>query len=82
MEDMMDRASSLSTGGVMEDIWDAPGLYDIPDADSTPFIRQRADNEGRYVFSFNMDGFNPFQLKQGGRSASVMAMYMICLNLP
>ncbi len=82
MEDMMDRASSPSTGGVMEDIWDAPGLYDIPDADSTPFIRQRADNEGHYVFSFNMDGFNPFQLKQGGRSASVMAMYMICLNLP
>jgi hypothetical protein len=83
IEDMMDRSFSPSpAGGVMEDIWDAPGLYDILGGDGRPFIRQRADNEGRYLFSFNMDGFNPFQLKQGGRSASVMAMYMVCLNLP
>ena len=82
MEDMMDRSFSPSPGGIMEDIWDAPGLYDILGTDGYPFICQRADNEGRYLFSFNMDGFNPFQLKQGGRSASVMAMYMVCLNLP
>ena len=29
-----------------------------------------------------MDGFNPFQLKQAGKKASVVGMYMICLNLP
>jgi hypothetical protein len=66
MEDMMDRSFSPSPGGIMEDIWDAPGLYNIRGADGYPFIRQCADNEGRYLFSFNMDGFNPFQLKQGG----------------
>jgi hypothetical protein len=82
MEDMMDRSLSPSSGGIMDDIWDAPGLYDILDPNGSPFINQRTDNEGRYLFSFNMDGFNPFQLKQGGRSASVMAMYMVCLNLP
>ena len=84
MEDMMDRRTSPS-GGVMEDIWDAPGLYQIPGADGHPFVRKRADDsdkEGRYLFSFNMDGFNPFQLKQAGRSASVMGLYMVCLNLP
>ena len=47
-----------------------------------PFICKCTDNEGCFVFSFNMDGFNPFQLKQAERSASVMELYMVCLNLP
>ncbi|KAH8976647.1 hypothetical protein EDB86DRAFT_3095162 [Lactarius hatsudake] len=46
MEDMMDRDTSPLSGGVMEDIWDAPGLYEIPGADGHPFICKRADNEG------------------------------------
>jgi len=66
----------------MGDIWDAPGLYKIPGPDGHPFIRKCANNEGRFLFSFNMDSFNPFQLKQAGRSASVMGLYMVCLNLP
>ena len=82
IEDMMERSSSPSHDGVMGDIWDAPGLYEIPGPDGRPFICQCADNEGRFLFSFNMDGFNPFQLKQAGRSASVMGLYMVCLNLP
>jgi len=83
MEDMMDRDYSQSPSGIMGDIWDAPGLYEISDPNGHPFIRQcHADNEGCYLFSFNMDGFNPFQLKQAGRSASVMGLYMVCLNLP
>ena len=82
MEDMMDRNTSPSSGGVMEDIWDARGVYEVPGADGHPFIRKCADNEGRYLFSFNMDGFNPFQLKQAGRSVTVMGLYMVCLNLP
>jgi hypothetical protein len=83
MEDMMDHQFSQSSDGTMGDIWDAPGLYGIPGPDGKPFIQKtREDNEGRYVFSFNMDGFNPFQLKQAGRSASVMGLYMVCLNLP
>ena len=85
MEDMMDRQFSQSSDGIMGDIWDAPGLYEIPGPDDHPFMREShgaSDNEGRYLFCFNMDGFNPFQLKQGGRSASVMGLYMVCLNLP
>lgn len=84
MEDMMDREFSQSPpDGIMCDIWDAPGVYEISGADGHPFIcKRRSDNEGRYLFSFNMDGFNPFQLKQAGRSASVMGLYMVCLNLP
>lgn len=83
MEDMMDRNFSQSPDGIMGDIWDAPGVYEIAGPDGHPFIRKcHGDNEGRYLFSFNMDGFNPFQLKQAGRSASVMGLYMVCLNLP
>ena len=78
----MERSSSPSSDGVMGDIWDAPGLYEIPGPDGYPFIRKCADNEGCFLFSFNTDGFNPFQLKQAGRSASVMGLYMVCLNLP
>jgi len=82
MEDLMDRDFSPSSNGVMEDIWDAPGLYKILGVDGNPFVRKHAENEGRYLFSFNMDGFNPFQLKQAGRAATVMGLYMVCLNLP
>ena len=83
IEDMMDREFSQSPDGIMRDIWDAPGLYEILGPDGHPFIRKcHDDNEGRYVFCFNMDGFNPFQLKQAGRSATVMGLYMVCLNLP
>jgi hypothetical protein len=82
MEDLLDRSFSPSRDGVMDDIWDAPGLYEIPGPDGHPFIHKCANNEGCYVFSFNMDGFNPFQLKQAGRSATVMGLYMVCLNLP
>jgi Transposase family tnp2 len=81
MEDMLDRDVSPSKDGVMHDIWDAPELHDLRGADGKPFVRGDG-SEGRYVFSFCMDGFNPFQLKQAGKKASVVAMYMICLNLP
>jgi len=82
MEDLMDRERSPRADGIMDDIWDAQGLYEIPGVDGQPFIRKCPDNEGHYLFSFNMDGFNPFQLKQAGRSATVTALYLVCLNLP
>ena len=81
MEDMLDRDISPNKDGTMRDIWDAPELHNLVGADGKPFIR-RDGSEGRYVFSFCMDGFNPFQLKQAGKRASVIGMYMICLNLP
>lgn len=81
MEDLLDRDVSPDRDGIMHDIWDGPELHSLRDADGKTFIR-RVGSEGRYIFSFCMDGFNPFQLKQAGKKASVVAMYMICLNLP
>ena len=67
LKDMMDRKFSQSPDGIMGDIWDAPGLYEISGPDSHSFIhRCHSGNKGHYLFSFNMDGFNPFQLKQAG----------------
>lgn len=39
-------------------------------------------SDGRYVWSLCMDGFNPFHGKEAGKTVSVGAIYMICLNLP
>ena len=82
MEDMMDHGYSPSPNGIMSDILDASGLYKISGPDGHPFIHRYPNHKGHYLFSFNMDGFNPFQLKQAGRSATVMGLYMVCLNLP
>jgi Transposase family tnp2 len=84
MEDLLDRNVSPQKDGVMRDIWDGPELHQLLGADGKTFIHHDLSDssEGRYVFSFCMDGFNPFQLKQAGKKASVVAMYMICLNLP
>jgi hypothetical protein len=49
MEDMMERSFSPSPGGVMGNIWDALGLYEIPGPDGLPFICKCDDNEGRFV---------------------------------
>jgi len=82
MEDMIEHHFSPSPDRVMGNIWDTLGLYEICGPNGHPFIRKCTDNEGRFLFSFNMDGFNPFQLKQASRSASMMGLYMVCLNLP
>jgi hypothetical protein len=81
MEDLLDRNISPSRDGIMHDIWDRPKLHALLDVDGKTFIC-RDRSEGCYLFSFCMDGFNPFQLKQAGKKASVVAMYMVCLNLP
>ena len=77
----MNHGYSPSPDGIMSNIWDALGLYKIPGPDGHPFICRYPNYEGHYLFSVNMDSFNSFQLKQAGRSATVMGLYMICLNL-
>jgi Transposase family tnp2 len=66
----------------ISDIWDAPCLQEFLGPDGkTPFINGPA-NEGRLIFSLNMDGFNPYRNMAGGKRVSVGAIYMVCLNLP
>lgn len=65
----------------MSDIWDATILRELKGADGKPFMDGPV-NEGRLVFSLNMDGFNPLQNKHAGKNISTGGMYMVCLNLP
>ena len=73
--------SEQRLSGVHRDIWDVPALQDFLSPDGRKFIAPDT-GEGHYIFSLNMNGFNPFQRKQAGKKASSGAIYMICLNLP
>jgi hypothetical protein len=60
MEDIMDHSFSPLPDGIMGDIWDALGLYKILGPNGCPFIHRYPNDKGCYLFSFNMDSFNPF----------------------
>ncbi|KAF8227890.1 hypothetical protein L208DRAFT_1041434, partial [Tricholoma matsutake] len=65
----------------MADMWDATALRELLGEDRNSF-HKAPRNEGRLVFSLNMDGFNPFTNKQAGKKNSAGGIYMVCLNLP
>lgn len=84
MEKYLDR-DVYDTGaldGEMRDIWDGDVLKNFRAPDGQLFVQPRHRSEGRYVFSLNMDGFNPLGRRNAGKSISTTAIYMACLNLP
>lgn len=67
----------------MWDIWDSSCLSNLKGPDNKPFVGTEAsDEEGRLVFSLNMDGFNPRGNREAGKKVSIGGIYMICYNLP
>ncbi|KAH9918428.1 uncharacterized protein B0H18DRAFT_882775, partial [Fomitopsis serialis] len=66
---------------VQSDVWDAPMFHEFKDAAGGAFIKGPKE-EGRYLFSLSVDGFNPFQAKEAKQSVTVTGIYMVCLNLP
>ncbi|KAJ2912102.1 hypothetical protein MD484_g8307, partial [Candolleomyces efflorescens] len=75
-----DPTEKHATAGEAWDIWDSPGLREFKGKDGRTFVKARG--EGRLVFSLNMDGFNPYGNREAGKTVSVGAIYMVCLNLP
>lgn len=67
----------------MFDFWDAMASYRRMGVDGKPFF-PGPDPERilRLMFSFSMDGFNPFHMKEAKQTASSTGVWMALLNLP
>ena len=84
IEAYADRNVFLNSQDVPEEargIWDGKVLREFKGPDGKPFV-QPSNQDGRYVFSLCMDGFNPFIMKEAGKQVSVEAIYMVLLSLP
>jgi hypothetical protein len=65
----------------MEDVWDAGHLCKILLKEGERFF-PGPTNETRLAFSFSMDSFNPYHMKEAKQSVSSTAIWLILLNLP
>ncbi len=65
----------------MEDMWDAGHLCKILLKKGERFLPGPA-NETRLAFSFSMDSFNPYHMKEAKQTVSSTAIWLILLNLP
>jgi hypothetical protein len=65
----------------MEDMWDAGHLCKILLKKGECFLPGPA-NETRLAFSFSMDSFNPYHMKEAKQTVSSTAIWLILLNLP
>jgi Transposase family tnp2 len=81
IEELLDCDISQDNPDHVADILESKVLREFLGPDKKPFLRS-GSQEGRYVFSLCMDGFNPYHMKEAGKKVSVGAIYMVCLNLP
>jgi hypothetical protein len=65
----------------MEDVWDAGHLCKILLKKGERFLPGPVD-ETRLAFSFSMDSFNPYHMKEAKQTVSSTAIWLVLINLP
>jgi hypothetical protein len=82
IEEMIDspRSTANTEDDPYFDIWDAPEFKKFQ-LNGRPF-REASEDEGRYIFSLAVDGFNPFYAKEAKATVSSTGIYMVMMNLP
>ena len=86
VEDLLDahRLQSMSRGHTpvdIDDILDSRVFRGLTDLDGSPFSSGPVE-EGRFVVSLAMDGFNPHHLSPAGLVKTTTGIWMVLLNFP
>ncbi|KAJ7195188.1 hypothetical protein GGX14DRAFT_302996, partial [Mycena pura] len=85
IEDILDsypqEAREKGPGEDMADIWSSPTIQSLKGPDGKLFL-DGPNGEGRYLFSFSVDGFNPFHNKTAKQVVTCTGFFAVLLNFP
>lgn len=81
IEEKVFKAFQRSWKEWMEDVWDAGHLCRILLKKGEQFLPGPIDKT-HLAFSFSMDSFNPYHMKEAKQTVSSTAIWLILLNLP
>ena len=81
IEEEVFKAFRRSRKERMEDVWDARHLCRVLLKKGERFLPGPVD-ETRLAFSFSMDSFNPYHMKEAKQTVSSTAIWLTLLNLP